>query len=110
MHKSTTNATTNLPHSGESIDSWEKAIAKAQIEMADAANRVDRLKRSIKVLRGLRDAGEPWPGASGSTQEVLGQEGVLGQSPAVGAVGRCGGTGGSALPQRSGRGELSEKD
>lgn len=52
---------------------WDYAIRQA-------LDKISSLKVAIQTFEQMRDSGEPWPGTSGSEDEVLGQDGVLGQS------------------------------
>lgn len=61
MVKSNTNANTHVTRAEFAINTWELAISEAETQLADAAKRVSALKRSLKVLKNLRDSGTPFP-------------------------------------------------
>jgi hypothetical protein len=69
-----TNANTKEPQSVVfSSDGWDGAISEAERQIADAAERVRRLRRSVRTFRTLKDSGEPFPGQ----EAVLGQDSDL---------------------------------
>ena len=75
--------TCSLTGCGSGLQGWDYAIHEAQLLIASAHEKIDRLTHSIRVFEEMRDAGEPWPGTSESESGLLGQEGDLGQSPAM---------------------------
>lgn len=67
-------------HSKNDLSGWDRLIAEANDQIRD-------LQRAIKHFERNKANGEPYFGQQGvrafkSADEVLGQEGVLGQSPA----------------------------
>lgn len=51
----------SLSHNKEPVSLWDSAISDAEKMLNEAKSRVSNLKRTITLLKGLRDRGEPLP-------------------------------------------------
>lgn len=96
--KNTLPSTSLCNSRNKSLSGWGGAILEAK-------RQIKGLKVSIRIFQDMRDRGAPFPEpTSGSAEEVMGQEGVLGQSPGGrGGDGERGHgvTGGTALDKNS---------
>jgi hypothetical protein len=51
-------------------EGWALAIEQAERGINQAKERIEKLERSIEVFKECRDAEEPWPGTSETTEKV----------------------------------------
>ena len=77
------------------LGGWEGAVADAEAQITATKARLSRLKAALAFCRERLASGDPFPGESkqkskrglglgyGSAKEVLGQDGVLGQSRTI---------------------------
>jgi len=56
----------SLSQKKDSVTFWDTAISDAEKMLADAKERVSRLKRTITIFKRMRDNGEPFPGENQS--------------------------------------------
>ena len=60
--------------SSSSAEGWDYAIVEASRQIQEAEEKVRQLRLAIQTFQEMRETGEPWPGASGSEDRLLGQK------------------------------------
>lgn len=71
------------PVCDNSLTGWDYAIRQAECAIWELSEKAERLRVAIQTFQEMRERGELWPGTSESENGLVGQDGDLGQSPAI---------------------------